>query len=78
MGNPFCACHGCGLFQHLIDLFQGKALGFRDDEVSEEVAERERASPDEEHFHAEIPLVLVYHVWGDDGNHAVPEPVRRG
>lgn len=76
--NPLCAIHRRGLLEHLVHLLKGQALGLGDEEERKEIAEEERTAPDEENLHAEISHVRVDHVWGDDCDDAVPEPVRGG
>jgi hypothetical protein len=45
---PFCGCTRVRLFQHLVDLLKGKALGLRDKEVSEGETDTAEATPHEE------------------------------
>lgn len=57
-----------GLLHHLIDLLEGEALGLGDDEVGEQKGAGTQRAPDEEHLGAEVALVFVDHVRGDDGD----------
>lgn len=64
--------------KHLIDLLEGEALGLGHEQVSvNEAAGAERA-PDVKDFGAEVALVGVGHIGGDDGDDAVPHPVGGG
>ena len=63
---------GGSLGKHLVDLLEGEALGLRDQEVGVEEAAGAEATPDVEHLGAQVALVLVDHVGGDDGDDAVP------
>ena len=66
VGHPFSGVAGCSLFQHAVDLFEGEALGFGDEDVGVEEAADAEGAPDEEDFGAEIAFVGVDHVGGDD------------
>lgn len=48
--TPFGGSARMRFFQHLVDLFEGKTLGFRNEEIGEEQAETASGSPDEEDF----------------------------
>ena len=52
------------LLQHSIHLFEGKPLGFGDEEVGVEEAADAEGAPDEEDFGAEVAFVGVDHVGG--------------
>lgn len=69
---------GGGLLHHLVNLLQGETLCFRDEEVGVEKGAGAEGAPDEEDLGAEVALVVVDHVGSDDGDDAVPEPVRGG
>jgi hypothetical protein len=69
---------GSGLLHHLVDLLQGETLCLRDEEVGVEEGAGTEGAPDEEDLGAEVALVRVDHVGGDDGDDAVPEPVGGG
>jgi hypothetical protein len=58
---------GC-LLHHLVDLFQGQALGLRNDEVGIDERHSAKAAPDEEDGRFKVALVSVNHIGGDDGN----------
>jgi len=59
-------------------LLQGETLGLWDKEVGIDKGGSVEGSPDEEHLGAKVTLVLTDHVRGNDGNDAVPQPVRGG
>ena len=63
---------GAALGKHLVDLLEGEALGLGDEEVRVDEADRAEAAPDVKDLGAEVALVLVHHVGGDDGDDAVP------
>ena len=66
--HPSGRSAGVGLLQHAVNLFQGEALGLRNQEIGvDETAGAERA-PDEEDLCAEIALVHANHVRSNDGN----------
>lgn len=67
-----------GLLHHLVDLLQGQALGLWDEEVGVDKGAEAEGAPDEEDLGAQVALVRVDHVGGDDGDDAVPEPVGGG
>lgn len=75
--NPFGGLARSGLFQHLVDLLEGKTLGFWDEEVGEEESETTGRSPNEEDLGSEVTLVGVDNVWGNITDNEVPEPVGR-
>jgi hypothetical protein len=77
-GLPLARSAGCSLLQHLVDLLEGKTLGLRNEEVGEEEGDAAKTSPHEEDVGAELGRVrsVSDEVGGDDGNDAVPEPVR--
>jgi len=78
--NPFAGGTRSGLFQHAVDLLEGEALGFWDEHVGVDEAGGAERAPDEEDAGPEVGFALVGadHVWGDDGDDAVPEPVGGG
>lgn len=57
-----------GLLHHPVDLLQGETLGFGNQEVSVDAGAGTERAPDEEHLGAEVTLVRVNHVGGDDGD----------
>ncbi|KAG7847878.1 hypothetical protein KL941_002057 [Ogataea angusta] len=67
-----------GLLQHLVDLLQSQALGFRNQHHGIQKTAATQRAPDEEHLGPQIALVAVNHVRGDDGNDTVPQPVGGG
>lgn len=80
MGDPSGGSAWARLLEHTVDLFERKALGFRNEQVGVDEAGRAERAPDEEDFRSQIRLALVLanHVGGDDGNDAVPQPVASG
>lgn len=68
VGLPLGRGTGSGLLHHLVDLLQGETLGLGDQEVSVDEGAGAQRAPDEEHLGAEVTLVLVNHVGGDDGD----------
>ena len=64
--HPFAGVARCSLLQHAVDLFEGEALGFRDEDVGVQEAADAEGAPDEEDFGAEVAFVRVDHVGGDD------------
>lgn len=67
-----------GLLHHLVDLLQSKTLGLGDEEVGVDKGASAERAPEEEDLGAEVALVRVDQVGGDDGDDAVPEPVGGG
>ena len=66
MGHPFGGGSGGALLEHAVDLLEGEALGFWDEEEGvDEAGEAERA-PDEEDFGAEVAFGGADHVGCDD------------
>ena len=66
VGYPFGGVAGCSLLHHAVDLFEGEALGFRDEDVGVHEAADAEGAPDEEDFGAKVAFVGVDHVGGDD------------
>jgi hypothetical protein len=66
--DPLGGVAWVGLFEHAVDLLQGKTLGLWDQEVGVDEADKAERSPNEEDLGSEVGLVLVHHVWSDDGN----------
>jgi len=75
--HPRGGCTRSSLFQHAVDLLEGKALGLGNEDVSVDEAGSAEGAPDKEHAGLEVGLsrVAADHVWGDNSNDAVPEPV---
>ena len=67
-----------GLLHHFVNLLESKTLGLWDEEVSVDKGACAQTTPDEEDGRAEVTLSLTDHVWSDDGNDGVPEPVGGG
>lgn len=65
------------LLKHAINLLKREALRLRDQEGSIHETARAKRSPDEEDLCSKIAILRAYHVWDDDGNDAVPQPVGR-
>ncbi len=72
VGDPAAAGAGSSLSQHLVDLLEGESLGLRDEQVGIDESAGAKTAPDVEDLGAEVALVLVDHVGGDDGDDAVP------
>lgn len=64
------------LLHHLVDLFQGQALGLRNDVVGIDERRSAKATPDEEDGRFKVALVFVNHIGGDDGNDLYASEVR--
>ena len=77
-GFPGGAAMRGNFVHHAIDLFEGETLGFGHEGPGEQGAEHAGGTPDEEDLDAQVAVLLVDHVRGDDGDDAVPEPVRGG
>lgn len=75
---PLATGQGCGLFEHLIDLFEGEAFRLWDKEECKQEAEKQCPAPDEEYLYPQVTLILVHDVGSDDGDHAIPKPVGCG
>lgn len=71
MGLPFRGCARRGLLHHLVDLLEGEALGFGDEEVGVDEGAGAERSPDEEDLCAQVAAILVDHVGSDDGDDLV-------
>lgn len=78
MRLPACRCTRSRLGEHLVDLLEGQSLGLWDKEVRVDECACAQATPDPEDVRAEIALIRGGHVWGDDGDDGVPEPVGGG
>ena len=59
-------------------MLKRQTLGLWNEEVCVDEGSRAETSPDEEDAGLEVALVLADHVWGDDSNDGVPEPVGGG
>ena len=68
MGSPPCRGARSSLLHHLVDLLQGQTLGLGDEEVGVDKGTGAERAPDEEDLGAQVALVVVYHVRGDDRN----------
>ncbi|KAH3668419.1 hypothetical protein OGAPHI_002173 [Ogataea philodendri] len=66
------------LFKHLVNLLQSQTLGFWDQQNGVQQAASAQGSPDEEHLGSKVTLVLVGHVWSNNGDNTVPKPVGSG
>lgn len=76
--NPLGGSAGSSLLHHLVNLLQSKALGLGNEEVGVDKGTSAKGAPEEEDLGAEVALIRVDHVWGDNGDDAVPEPVGGG
>lgn len=63
------------LSHHLVDLLKRQTLGLWNQEDRVHESTGAETSPNEEDAGLEVALVLSDHVWGDDSNDGVPEPV---
>ena len=75
MRHPLAGLAGRGLLEHAVDLLERKALRFRDKEVGEDHTSGTGRSPDEEDLTLEIAVLRINHVWRDETDDKVPEPV---
>lgn len=66
--HPLARIPSIRLFQHTIDLFERQTLGFRNEEVGVDEAADTKGTPNEEDLGAEVALVSVDHVGGDDAD----------
>jgi hypothetical protein len=75
--DPLGGCTRSGLFEHTINLLKGQTLCLRNEEVCINEAESTERSPDEEYTRSQVGILglSANHVWGDDSDNAVPEPV---
>jgi len=64
--------------EHAVDLLKRQSLSLRDKEEGKDECAGTEGSPDEEDLTLEVGLVLADHVWGDDSDDGVPEPVGCG
>lgn len=67
-----------GLGHHLVDLLERQALGLWHQEVGVHESTCTEPTPDEEDAGFQISLISGHHVWSDDGDDGVPEPVGCG
>lgn len=76
---PLARSAGRSLLKHLVDLLEGKTLGFGNEEVGEEEGDAAKTAPHEEDVGAETSGVgsVSHKVGGDDTDNAVPEPMKR-
>lgn len=58
MRLPFAGFAGACLLQHSVNLFEGKTLHFRDEEVGERDGKAAERAPDKEYFGSEIGVAL--------------------
>jgi hypothetical protein len=77
---PACAGSGCGLLQHLVDLFEGESLGLWDEEVGEGEGDDTETAPHEEDLGSQVGVAFAGadEVRCDNSNNTVPEPVGCG
>lgn len=76
MWHPLSRVTWSRLLHHSVDLLKRKTLGLRNQEVSVDERSRAETTPDEEDGRSEVTLGLANHIWGNDRNDSVPEPVR--
>lgn len=77
VGDPCSGGSRGGLLKHTVDLLQAQTLGLGDQDISVDEASRTERSPDEEDSRLQVSVSPTSsdHVWCDDGDNAVPEPV---
>lgn len=68
VGLPLGRSARGGLLHHLVDLLEGETLGLGDEEVGVDECAGAESTPDEEDLGAQVALVRVDHVGGDDGD----------
>jgi len=78
MRNPLGRCTRSRLFEHAVDLLERQTLGLWDQEVRVDECAGTETTPDEEDGRLEVTLVFTNHVWSNDGNDGVPQPVGSG
>lgn len=78
MWDPLGGCTWGTLLHHAVDLFQTQTLGLRNQEVGVDESASAETTPNEEDGGLEVALVGTNHVWGDDSDDGVPEPVGGG
>lgn len=66
--HPAGGVAGVGLFQHPVNLFQGKTLRLRNQEIGVDEAGGAERAPDEEDLGAKVPLVRANHVRCNNSN----------
>lgn len=76
-GRPLGRSPWVGLLEHAIDLLKGQSFRLRDKEECKDERAGTEGAPDEEDLALEVSLVLTNHIWGDDCDDGVPEPVGR-
>lgn len=64
------------LLEHGVDLLEGQTLCLGNKEVGKYNTSRAGSAPDEENFRLEVAVRLINHIWRDEGNDAIPKPVR--
>lgn len=68
MRDPAAGVPGRGFLEHLVDLLEGQALGFGDEEVGVDEAGGAEGAPEEEDFGFEVAFVWADEVGCDDGD----------
>lgn len=78
--HPLAGRSRSALLQHLVNLLKRKTLRLRDEEVREQERDTAQRSPEEEHLGAQVGVAFfgTDQVGGNNGNDAVPHPVRCG
>jgi len=74
---PLRRCTGSRLLHHLVDLLERQTFGLGNQEVGVDESSRAETTPDEEDGRLEVAIIGANHVWSDDGDDCVPEPVGR-
>ena len=78
MRNPLGGGSWGSLLHHAINLLERKTLGLRNQEVGVHESAGTETSPNEEDGGLEVTLVFSNHVWCDNSDDCVPEPVGGG
>jgi hypothetical protein len=74
--NPFAGIARVDFFKHAVHLFEGQALGLGDQEVGERYADDAERTPHEEDLGGKVGVLLIYQVWGNDGDNLRHELVK--
>jgi hypothetical protein len=78
VGDPLGGGSRSRLFEHLVDLLEGKTLGFGHQQERVDKGGSAETTPDEEDGRSQVSSVFTDHVGGDDGDDGVPQPVGSG
>jgi hypothetical protein len=73
--NPLGGIAWGSLLHHAVNLLEGQTLGLWDQEVCVDECTCAKSTPNEEDRGLEVTVGCANHVWCDNGNDGVPEPV---